>query len=274
MKMDSSTITALSTALLVIVGIAQIGILRAQRRQSQLALIEEYRRRWRDNIGAWGIVVFIGRDEDDYYQVLGRKEIENLVSQRDYEGNKTTPTVWAKDAAIVVFGHLSDICIRILQGQLYVRDVYPLLGTELLRHSRPLRILLDKTYPTYAQFSCPQHTRIREEVQDWLLYHDGIRRRCLILIDLLWAEAARLEDLSPSDLLTAAEAKTQTGKMNRKRLRKECKRLNKSTISVPSWMLCRFLRNSEYRRFGSRIGIDKKRLIKLDQEWTDLLLKR
>lgn len=75
--MNSSTITALSTTLLVIVGIAQIGILRAQRRQSQLALIEEYRRRWRDNIGAWGIVVFIGRDEDEYYQVLGRDEIES-----------------------------------------------------------------------------------------------------------------------------------------------------------------------------------------------------
>ena len=271
--MNSSTITALSTTLLVIVGIAQIGILRAQRRQSQLALIEEYRRRWRDNIGAWGIVVFIGRDEDEYYQVLGRDEIESLV-QRERAANNTTPTVWARDAAVTIFGNLSDLCVRILQGQLCVRDVYPLFGTELLRHSRPLRILLDKTYPSDAQFSCPQHTRIRKEVQNWLIYHDGIRRRCLILIDLLWAEAARLEDLPPSDLLTAAEAKIRTGRINRERLRNECKRLNRSAIPVLSWVLCRFLRNAEYKRFGSRIGIDKKRLAKIDQEWTNRLLQK
>ena len=271
--MNSNTITALSTALLVMVGVAQIGILRAQRRQSQLALMEEYRRRWRDTRGAWGTVVFIGRDEDEYYQVLDRDEIENLV-QREGAANSTTPTVWARDAAVTIFGNLSDLCVRILQGQLCVRDVYPLLGTEFLRHSRPLRILLDKTYPSDAQFACPQHTRIREEIQDWLIYHDGIRRRCLILMDLLWAEAARLEDLPPSDLLTSAEAKIRTGGTNRKRLRIECKRLNRSRFQLYPRVLCRFLRHAEYKRFGSRIGIDKKRLTRIDQEWTNRLLQK
>lgn len=269
--MDSNAITALATGLLVVVGFTQIGILNSQRRHSQLELIEVYRRRWENNKKDWGTVIFIGLDEDDYYQVVSKDLVKNLASKRD-KANNNEPTVWALDAVRSVFGNIGDICTRILQGQLDVKDVYSLFGTELLRQSRPLRILLDNSYPTDSFDVNKSHQKVRNEVQDWLIYHDGIRRRCLILIDLLWAEAARLEDLPPSDLKSAAEAKIHTGKRNRIRLLNECKRLNRSRISFLAMKLSNFLRNSEYKRIFSRIGIDKKRLVKLDKEWTDRLL--
>lgn len=269
--MDSNTITALATGLLVAVGIAQIGILKSQRRHSQLELTEVYRRRWENSKQDWGTVIFIGRDEDEYYQVISKEVVDQLASKRDMANNHE-PTVWALDATRSVFGNMSDICTRILQNQLDIEDVYSLFGTELLRQSRPLRVLLDNNYPTDSFGNSNAHHKVRNEVQDWLIYHDGIRRRCLILIDLLWAEAARLEDLPPSDLKSAAEAKIHTGKNNRTRLLNECNRLNRSRFSFQALKLSKILRNSEYQKCCSRIGINKKRLEKLEKEWTDRLL--
>lgn len=270
--MESNTITALATGLLVIVGFFQVEILIAQRRQIQLELIEEYRKRWAESRKSWGAVIFIGRDENEYYQVVDKDTIKILASMRD-KANWGTPTVWALDATRSVFTTLSDISTKILQNQLKVSNVYPLFGTELLRHGRPLRVLLENNYHSMNRYPENTHQQVRNEVQDWLIYHDGIRRRCLILIDLLWAEAARLEDLPPSDLKIAADAKISSGKFNRRRLIKECIRLNGFNRVLLALKLSRFMRNSEYRRFGSRIGIDKKRLAKLEKEWTERLLR-
>jgi hypothetical protein len=107
--MDSNAITALATGLLAIVGDAQIGILKSQRRQSQLALIEEYRRRGESSRRDWGPIIFIGRDENTYYQVAGKDQIEILVSKRN-KANNYEPTIWALDAARTIFINLSDVC--------------------------------------------------------------------------------------------------------------------------------------------------------------------
>ncbi|ASU41347.1 hypothetical protein hmeg3_09670 [Herbaspirillum sp. meg3] len=271
MDWDSNVVTALATGLLAFIGVAQIGILVAQRRQSQLELIEQYRRRWYETRKDWGAIIFLGRDDGDYYQVVDAGTIKKFVVERD-DASPYGPTIWALDAARAVFTSLSDIGTRILQGQLHIRDVYPIFGTELLRHSYPLRALLDNGY--VEQRASAAHLKVRTEIQDWLVYHDGIRRRCLILIDLLWAEAARLEDLPPLDLQHAADAKARTGKQNKRRLWVECVRLNGIRGLYLASRLARSLRHAEYRRLGSRIGIDKERLQSLDEEWTKRLLNR
>lgn len=115
---------------------------------------------------------------------------------------------------------------------------------------------------------------VRNELQDWLIYHDGIRRRCLILIDLLWAEAARLEDLPPGDLKSAADAKEQSGHLNRRRLVEECRRLNVLKYGIRGISLSCFLRNAEYKKKGFMPGIDRRRLDELESEWTKRLLRR
>lgn len=215
--MDSNAITAIATGLLAIVGFAQIGILNSQRRHAQLQLIGEYRQRWDSNRLNWGAVVFVGRSNEEYYQVLPRDMVNNLIEMTE-STNLHEPTTWALDSSRAIFGVLSDICSRVLQGQLEVSDVYPIFGTEILRNSRPLRVMLEATY-SYSLFTTSEaHLKVRREIQDWSIYHDGIRRRCLILVDLLWAEAARLEDLPPSDMKSAAEAKVRMGKF----IEKDC----------------------------------------------------
>ena len=273
-NLDSSIITALATGLLVVVGIAQVAILIVQKKQTRLELASEYRRRWFESKEHLGKIVFIGREPEEYYQVVEKEQIFKLKELVN-NSNLSSPTVWAKDSTQNISGILSEVCLRILQGQLKVSDAYPIFGTELLRHSRPLRKLLDTEFvdPLFFKPEFEKHWSIRREIQDWFIYHDGIRRRCLILIDLLWAEAVRLEDLPPSDIFSAAEAKNKKGVVNRKRIIKETRRLNGFSGILLSWQLSYFLRHSEYKSFYNRVGIKKKRLNKLQSDWNKRILR-
>lgn len=270
--MDSNTITALATGLLAIVGFTQVKILITQNRQSQLGFIEEYRKRWLESRRDWGCIIFLGRNQDDYYQVVKEEIIKEFIILRD-KSNHHAPSIWALDSARIVFTTMSDICIKLLKNQLEISDVYPIFGTELLRNSRPLRILLEKSYPDINnQWDSDKHRLVRTEIQDWLIYHDGIRRRCLILIDLLWAEATRLEDLPPVDIKSAADAKVTSGRYNQDRIYKECIRLNGFYKVLLAIKLSKFLKHSEYKCPCSKIGIDKNKLQKGEEEWTNRLL--
>jgi hypothetical protein len=268
-----NTITAVATGLLVLVGVAQAGILIAQKRQARLALISEYWKRWNECRDNWGRVVFVGRCQNEYYQVLGRNDVAELRRQLGEE-NLESPAIWALDSMRAVCGILGDVSMRILQRQLNVSDAYPVFGTELLRHSRPLRKILDSLYKDeyFDDDIHDHHLSVRRELQVWLIYHDGLRRRCLILLDLLWAEAVRLEDLAPSDIATAAEAKKRTGASNRARVFLETLRLNGLWHLGFAWRLSRFLRHSEYKSICNWMGISKSRLSKLDSKWTERLL--
>lgn len=272
--MDIDYVTAFFTGFIALLGLLQLEMLKAQWRHTQLGLIEEYRRQWDESADKFGVLVLIGRSSDEYYQLFDREKVD-FFSKRIQNTNPTERSSWALNSSRDVFVLLGDVCVKILQGQIDIGYIYPIIGDSLLRHSRPLRVLLDSRYAAgvleelYEKNN--KHINIRREVQDWLIYHDGVRRRCLILIDLLWAEAARLEDLPPSDLKSAANAKFKTGKENRERLFRECNRLNRSKRPYLAFSLSRFLRNSEYRSLG--IGIDKERLEALEHEWTERLLR-
>lgn len=272
--MENEKIIALTSILLVFASMAQLAILIVQNRQSRLQLIIDYRRRWNDAHKNWGDVVFVGRNPDEYYQVIDEKKIGELKNITQ-ENRLDTPTIWARDSIQIVCGILNEVSLRILQGQLYVSDAYPIFGTELLRHTKPLRILLD-TDNTTSDFYQPEnkkHSRIQNEIQDWLIYHDGIRRRCLILIDLLWAEAVRLEDLPPFDMESAANTKLKTGNLNRNRVFKEAYRLNAIYQFGLAFKLYYFLYYSEYRSTFNWIGIKSKRFRHLEKNWTKRLLR-
>ena len=202
---NSNFLTAIATVLLVLVGLVQIFVLYLQKKQARIALTEQYRQLWHSLKKYWGNVIFIGRENGEYYQVLDDASINNLKIEIE-KHRLGSPTIWALDSIQKVCGVLGEISTRILQGHLNIADIYPIFGTQFLRQSRPLRQLLEPEYQNSYQTNetAEQHKYIRTEVQDWLVYHDGLRRRCLILIDLLWAEAARLEDLPPYDTQSAA----------------------------------------------------------------------
>lgn len=272
--MNETALTALATVLLVVVGLAQVVVLISQKRQTRIALSAEYRRLWFDSKKHWGTVIFIGRDPKEYYQVVDETTLKQLRAKTE-TAKLTAPTIWAMESIQSVCGVLGEVSTRILQGHLKVSDTYAIFGTEFLRHSRPLRQLLDPSYPNHYQPNQDDtsHEAVRREMQQWLIYHDGLRRRCLILIDLLWAEAARLEDLPPHDMQDAAEAKKKTGRLNRKRVFNEVIRLNTILKIGLAIRLSRFLRRAEYQSFTNWIGIRKKRLTTLRISWTNRLLR-
>lgn len=271
---DSNLITALATGLLVVVGWMQIRILRTQRRHDQLSLLEEYQHRWYEYKKEWGALIFFTRDEDEYYQIANIDEIEKLQSIVG-SSSLSTPTIPALNAVRTTCSLLNDICMKVLQDQLNIRDIYPIFGSQFLRQSKPLRRVLDVYYGyDHNRFESDKHKRIRTEIQDWLIYHDGVRRRCLIFIDLLWAEAVRLEDLTPEDIKNGANAKIKTGKKNRNRLFKEAIRLNGYNYVFTALKLSRFLLYSEYRSILNIHGIDKQKLKLLENEWTNRILRK
>ena len=281
-SMGNELIMSILTGLLVLVGLAQVMMLINQKRQNQLALLQEYRNRWNAYRKHWAIVIFVGRYEDEFYQVADSKlqlELTKLVNKN----SKNSHDIWALESISYVCNTLSDVCLRVIQGQLDIKDVYPLFGSELLRHSRPLRVLLDVYYesvyystahngPRYSN-KLSNHEQVRRELQSWLIYHDGIRRRCLILIDILWAEATRLEDLSPSDIEIAANAKQDSGsgKKSRVRLAKEIRTINYFFPAYRLFKLTTHLRNSEFKKYTWQVGIDRRKLAEREKQWSDMI---
>lgn len=273
--MSESGLTALATVLLVLVGGVQIAILLRQRHQQRLDWAETYRRRWIELAGDWAVVVFLGRRASDYYQIAHHEHLRQLHLQVETASSEAANS-WAQASVRNVCGMLSDLCARILQGHVNVRDVYPFFGTELLRQGAPLRALLDGRFDHLQSYGTSgptdeerAHDRLRSEMTMWLICHDGIRRRCLIMIDLLWAEAARLEDLPPHELMTAADAKALTGGLNRARVWDEARRLNSWWSFTRSTELSNFLRHSEWRSHPWSKGLSRQRLKALDQAWSE-----
>ncbi|MNF68154.1 hypothetical protein D3C77_326970 [compost metagenome] len=272
--MNNEIVMSIFTGLLVLIGLAQVLILINQRRQNQLVLLQEYRQRWFEFRKQWSIVIFIGRSEGEYYQVASSDVLTELTKLVE-KSSDHEPTVWALESIRCVCNTLSDICIRVLQGQLEVRDVYPLFGTELLRQTLPLRILLDVYYQNdFSSHEGNKHANIRKELQDWLIYHDGVRRRCLILIDLLWAEAVRLEDLSPVDIKRAAEAKVHSGKTSRNRLVSELKKVNGKPCIFKALKLRAHLKYSEFSKSALQRGINAAELDKRNEAWVNHILRK
>lgn len=267
-------LTAISSVLLVLVGVVQIFVLFSQRKQTRIALTEQYRQLWNSLNKYWGIVVFIGRKNEEYYQILNKKSINNLI-ERTINGDPEKPSTWALVSIQKVCCTLSEISTRVLQGHLKIVDIYPIFGTQFLRQNRPLRQLLEPEYQNYFETkeTSEEHLRLRTEIQDWLVYHEGLRRRCLIIIDLLWAEAARLEDLPPDEMKSGADAKKNSGKFNRDRVFKETIRLNGFIGILKALKLSGFLRRAEYYSFSNWRGIKKTKLAMLEKEMTKRLLR-
>lgn len=264
-------ITSASTVALAFLGYLQYRILKTQSRENQISLIEELRMRYNEKYEAFGILVFIGRDPGDYYQILpDRKyrEIQKLISTIRIGSN----AIWAVESAKSFFSYLSSISAYILQNQLNIQDVYHLFGTQLLRQSLPLKVLLDDVRNDTVNNQ--RHKWVMNFIQDWLKYHDGIRRRSLILLDLLWAEGARLGDLPPYDLEAAALIKLKTGKLNKKRIIEEYKKLNSSVLPFSGYKFSCYLKYAEFRKYKVSRGLEYERIEENKNRWIEKLLSK
>jgi len=269
MKLDSAWWTAVATVLLALIGFVQLAAIRAQHRREQMAAADQFRRRWQSAHEAWARVVFVGRNPGEYYQAASATEVEQLT-QRMASVRADQPTIWALNSIREVAGILSDVCAAVLEGRLSTGDAYSVFGTTMLRQGRPLRSLLEPGYGYPAHGT--EHAFVQTEIQDWLLYHDGIRRRCLILVDLMWAEGVRRLDLPPADMLAAAEAKRRSGQVTRERMVEELGRLGGRGRRVRSFKLVRLLQASEFQRGCCSAGLNEREIRTMDDRWTERLI--
>ncbi|HHA1288850.1 TPA: hypothetical protein ACOEAG_000981 [Enterobacter cloacae] len=265
--------TAYATGILALIGLCQIFILISQRTQLRLDWAETYRKRWGEIRIDWSKVIYFGHSSGDYYQIA-TAEVISEIDRMKTERKNTTREIWALEPTIRVFTELNDICLRIMQGHLRIGDTYPILGTEFLRQSAAMRNLLDYEYSSrQGNWGDKEHVDAQRSIRTWLVCHDGIRRRCLILIDMLWAEAVRLEDLPPDDIRSAANAKIHTGKERKKRLKEEVIRLNGYFSIIRALSLSYFLQHSEYKVNKYSRGIDAVRLKELEDKWVKRYLE-
>lgn len=268
---EDSTIpllTVIATILLVIVGYAQARILAVQNQQNRISLLAEYRQLWKKCRIDWGKIIFLGGVQGEYYQILSEERINSLKGKIE-QYSMSESSVWALESLQNVSSLMSEICIRVLRKDLSVMEIYPIFGTEFLRHGRSLRNLFEpgyiKTYEINNQDNA--HYKVQDKLQNWLIHHDGIKRRCLILVDLLWAEAVRLEDLPPYEIKEAALVKEKTGKLNKKRVYEEVIKLNGIGKLFFAIRLSCFLNHAEFRSVLNRKGIKKSRLFDLEIDW-------
>jgi hypothetical protein len=132
--------------------------------------------------------------------------------------------VWPEAFYREPLGLLAAVCSYLLQGRLSARLAYDVLGEDIVRNSAAVRYAID----------------VSPEVTYYLHYHPGIRRRVLILLDVLWAEAAGRGDLNGEEAQTARATKRvyRSGVRNRCRLRREARRFGSLTAAdVLDWRL-------------------------------------
>ena len=101
---NSNLLTAIATALLVLVGLIQIIILVSQRKQTRIVLTEQYRELWNSLKKYWGNIIFIGRENGEYYQILDEMSINKLKDETK-KHRLDTPTIWALESIQKVVVH-------------------------------------------------------------------------------------------------------------------------------------------------------------------------
>lgn len=271
--MDESTVSAIAGVGLLVASAIQIVTLRAEGRRHEAELVATLHRSWERLAGAWGYCILLGRLPGDYYNMVTIEEQDEFgEAAARYHRTGERNHIRRYDTAMKeALQFISNCGSHILTGRLSIEAAYSVFGSEFLRQSRPLRVIVDQSYsPNYG--SDAEKLVLRHE-QDWCFYHPGVRRRVLILVDLLWAEAARTQDLAPQDLMTAAEAKRNhgTGGTNRVRLSTECR--NVGVAAYRRWYLVRFMRHAEYRVRPWNRGLNETVLRRDDAAWVRKLLR-
>lgn len=238
----------LLTALLVLFAAGQVYVIRQQRLLAELQVVHELREQWLRVRDEWiGMLVLGGHFYLDIppavsskYPVLEDDRISKYRELVHFNRDKRNwteiqaaldedekrllshggPLEFPEEFHRLPLGLLATVCAYILRSRLTVGSAYEVFGADLTRNSSSVRYVTD---------AAPSSTY-------YLHYYPGVRRRVLVLLDLMWAEAATRGDLNHLEAAKAADTKKKwkTGLRNRQRLRAEARRLSRF---LPPWRL-------------------------------------
>jgi hypothetical protein len=205
---------------------------------------------WRANLTVYG--------SDNYYtpgnQEL-RAEFDRLVedlSSGTLSQHEAQAAAFPWISAIrEIVDYLGNVASYVLTGQLSPGHAYSIFGAPVIRRSRVIRAIIgDRSLSTggassdrRTYFSGYKPAYYSDEwrmglpsdwVAEWMHagQYSGRTERVLCLLDVLWAQAARQQDMYRHDLVTAASVKREyvSGLRNRKRIKRVVRQLGGSGL--------------------------------------------
>jgi hypothetical protein len=285
-RMSAGTIAAVAAVIALPLAVVQWLSVRAQARSEEVNLLREMRSDWLNLKPQWHMAVLTAIGPDDYYSPADqqtRQRFRTLIAdiqnqpEVDMDAEASGHGEWSRwhqntrdrshefeQAERDVLFFLGTLASVVFRGRLSPNLAYTVVGLDIARRSRQIRVLLGQERARWTIDIDPTSTEQgmleREVAGDtgegpdcpWTYWVDslpGLTDRILALLDALWAEAARQHDLQTHDLVAAAMLKreSRSGLRNRLRIRRVA-RQHGSRLSA--WRLERGLLAAEYLPMG------------------------
>jgi hypothetical protein len=291
--MDAAIVGAGAAIIAIPIGVIQWLSARAQARSAEVDLLRSMRADWLDLKGQWHRAILTAIGPDSYYSPADpktREDFSRLVADmaagpdlkganwhRWHQETRNRSHEFEQAERDVLF-FLATLASAVFRGQLNPDLAYVVVGMDVVRRSRQIRVLLgqapanwtfeseDEKIEAAERAAARSEAELRElllaaaagelEVEPvtcpWVYWVDslpGLTDRILGLLDVLWAEAARRYDMQTHDLVAAAVIKHETGSGTRNRLR--VRRLaHEHGSRTTAWRLERSLLAGEFLRLG------------------------
>lgn len=251
--MDAGAVAAVAALIALVIALVQWRATRVQARSAEIDLLREMRADWLKLKPQWHRAILTAIGPDDYYSPADmetRKAFRELVALMEAE--PSDGDAWHKwhqetrdrshefeQAERDVLTFLATLASVVFRGRLSPDLAYTVVGLDVVRRSRQIRVLLGADSAKWTLESQDPEDDVEgndpsegeaEEVDDdeeeaecpWVYWVDsvpGLTDRIFGLLDVLWAEAARRFDVETHDLVGAALLKRHSGSGLRNRLR-------------------------------------------------------
>jgi hypothetical protein len=291
--MDAAIIGAAAAIIAIPIGFIQWLSARAQARSAEVDLLRAMRSDWLALKPQWHRAILTAIGPDSYYSPADpatRDTFSRLVADIVAEPDRNDPARhnWRQEtrnrshefeqAERDVLFFLAALASAVFRGRLSPGLAYTVVGLDVVRRSRQIRVLLGEASANWAFESEGEKedaaeeaaARSDEEIEalilaiaageiafksvtcPWVYWVDslpGLTDRVLGLLDVLWAEAARRYDMQTHDLVAAAQVKRafRSGLRNRLRVRRLAR---EHGSRLAAWRLERSLLAGEFLRLG------------------------
>lgn len=209
-----------------------------QNRQAEAALAAQLRQQWHDLETRWHIAIMLAIGPDDFYtpttgdirsrfrqlledlqamEALASTRMDEYLALHSQTRERSHEFQVAARDVVLFLGALSSL---MLEGRISVPLVYSIVGNDIAPRSRQVRVLVGASPADYDRVVGDVPAPVAWDY--WVDASPGLRERVLVLVDLMWAEAAAYGDVEVHALVSTAAFKRSkgTGVKNRLRVRR------------------------------------------------------